>query len=237
MQFKHLSRLTSNYLSKRIIFALDMVLSLFASLMVILIVNTIISRNLFSADFFWPYIAAAFIATAVMSYVTQSYRIIIRHLVVRDIVTFGGVALGKAIAIVATLLACRFRFENVLLIVLLDFFGTFFLLVGVRIAMILVYNLYNSKVRERSERQRILVYDTSDKSLATLLRLHNSTHYRVVGFLIHGKATENLTIDRIPVYPFEEEKDFNRILERSGADAVLFSKDTDAQREENEVIK
>ena len=234
---QYVSRWTSNYLSKRIIFALDLFLSVFATLLVILVFNALVTRNLFEAGFFWPYIGTALVGTALMSYATQSYRIIIRHLVVRDIVTFSIVSLGKVITILAVLLACRFRFENVILILLLDFFGTFFLLVGVRIVMILVYNLYNSKVRERSERQRILVYDTSDKSLATLLRLHNSTHYQVVGFLIHGKATENLTIDRIPVYPFEEEKDFNRIIERSGADAVLFSKDTDAQREENEVIK
>ena len=48
MRFKHLSRLTSNYLSKRIIFTLDMVLSLFATLVVILVFNFLVSANLFA---------------------------------------------------------------------------------------------------------------------------------------------------------------------------------------------
>ena len=232
-----LNRLTGRYLSKRVIFALDIFLSLFASLIVILIINAFTTRNFFSASFIWPYLATAVLATAIMSYVTQSYRIIIRHLVVRDLVTFGGVALGKVCAILAVMMAIHFRLRTLFLIVLLDYFGTFFLLVGVRIMMILVYSLYNSKVRERTERQRVLVYDTSDKSLATLLRLHNSTHYRVVGFLIQGKSSKDLTIDRIPVYSFEDEKDFSQIVERSGAVAVLFSKDSDVRREENGVIK
>ena len=237
MRLKKLSHLTSNYLSKRIIFTLDMVLSLFSTLIVILVFNFLVSANLFAGRFFLTYVLTAIVATAVMSYATRSYRIIIRHLVVRDIVVFGAVALGKAMAITIALLIVGLDFQSFFLLPLFDFFFTFFLLVGVRIAMILVYALYTSKLREHASLQRLLIYDTSEKSLAAMMRFHSSAHYQVVGFLIHGKATHDLTIDRVPVYPFESEKEFAQIIARSGADSVLFSKDTDAQREENDVIK
>ena len=72
-----------------------MVLSLFASLFVLLVINVGTTRNLFAARFIWLYLLVALVATALMIWLTKSYQIIIRHLVVRDIVVFAGVALGK----------------------------------------------------------------------------------------------------------------------------------------------
>ena len=233
-----LFRLSNQYLSKRAIFTLDLILSMLSSLAVVLISNSIVARNLFARDFVWPYLTAALVFTVLMTVLTRSYRIIIRHLVVRDIVVFFFVSLGKAVGILAALLAVLdTRFKHVFPFVLLDFFATFFVLVGVRIAMILVYGLYNSKLRERSVRQRLMVYGTSEKSLATLLRLRHSSHYAVTGFLVRGELIRDLTIDRIPVYPFDSDKDLDYIAVRSGIDAVLFSKDTDAQKEEDGLIR
>ena len=214
-----------------------MVLSLFASLFVLLVINVGTTRNLFAARFIWLYLLVALVATALMIWLTKSYQIIIRHLVVRDIVVFAGVALGKALLVMGALLFRRYGFNFVVVVTLLDFSATFFLMVGVRIAMILVYGLYNTKLRERSVLNRVMVYGTSDKSVATLLRLRHSTHYAVTAFLVRGKITNDLKIDRIPIYPFETDEDLDYIALRKGIDAVLFAKDTDAQKEENGLIR
>ena len=214
-----------------------MVLSLFASLFVLLVINVGTTRNLFAARFIWLYLLVALVATALMIWLTKSYQIIIRHLVVRDIVVFAGVAFGKALLVMGALLFRRYGFNFVVVVTLLDFSATFFLMVGVRIAMILVYGLYNTKLRERSVLNRVMVYGTSDKSVATLLRLRHSTHYAVTAFLVRGKITNDLKIDRIPIYPFETDEDLDYIALRKGIDAVLFAKDTDAQKEENGLIR
>ena len=236
MPFLQLNRLTSQYLSKRVIFALDQFLSIFASMTIMLLFSLLVPDNLFRTRFFLIYLITAVLSAGIMSYLLRSFRIVIRHLSVRDIVTFFAVALGKGIIVTAVLIIAGFNFEDFFLVSLLDFFLTFFLLVAVRIAMIYGYDLYNSKIRERVERQRLLVFDTSEKSLATLVRLHSSPHYQVVGFLVHGEVTQDLMINRIPVYPFKTEKDLDNIFRRCGADAVLFSRDTDAQKEEDGLI-
>ena len=227
---------SERYLSKKAIFLLDMCLSLFASLVVILAADALATRSLLTWHFMSRYLLLGLSATALMSWLTRSYRIIIRHLVVRDFFVFFLVAFGKGL-VVGLALLYRYTFGIAFLLALLDFLLTFFLLVGVRIFMIQVYAIYNNKLRERSGRKRLMVYGTTDKSLATLTRLKNSSHYAVVGFLIPGKVIHDLQIDRTPVFPFETDEDLDDISGRRGFDAVLFSRDTDAQREENGLIR
>ena len=93
------SQLSKRYLSKKVIFMLDMVISFFASVSVILVLNSLANRNLLTLRFVAPYMLVALAATALMSWIMRSYQIIIRHLVVRDVVVFGVVALGKALLI------------------------------------------------------------------------------------------------------------------------------------------
>ena len=238
MRIPGLRVLRNNYLSKRIIFMLDMVLSLLSSLSLLLALNWLNPQALFSVRAFSAaYVAASLVASVAMFLVTGCYRIIIRHLAVRDIVPFAVVAGGKALLSGAALAILGWRGPEVTLLVATDFFLTFFLLLSVRIVMILVYEAYTAKARERAEQQRILVYDTSDKSLATLVRLRHSAHYKIVGFLQRGSSAESLVIDRVPVYSFETDAQLDKIVSRSDADAVLFSKDIDAQKEEDTLIK
>ena len=232
-----LSKLSGTYLSKRVIFALDLFLSVFSSLAVILVINFIVQGDLIRGRFTLIYLITALLASGFMAWLTKSYRIIIRHLAVGDLVTFFFESFGKGLLLAVVMTVAGFELSTFFLIPILDFFLTFFLLVAVRIAMILVYEFYNDRVRERAERTRILVYDTSDKSLATLVRLHSSTHYQVVGFLLRGQWTKDLKISGTPVYTFETEAELDKIVSRSGMNAVLFSRDTDAQKEEEGLIK
>ncbi|MBR1869450.1 MAG: polysaccharide biosynthesis protein, partial [Bacteroidales bacterium] len=106
-----------------------------------------------------------------------------------------------------------------------------------RIAMILVYSAVNTRIQEKYEHERILVYGTSDKSVATIVRLQNSKHYRMIGFIERSSVRSNLLLDQFTVYNFEDDKQLPKIILDNGIDAVLFSKDTDAQAEENGLIK
>ena len=238
MRLLGLRVLQNNYLSKRIILALDLVLSLVSSVSLILVLSWLNPMTLFSGRaFFIVYVGSSLAGSLLLFLLTKCYRIVIRHLVVRDVVPFALASIGKTLLITGSVLAFGWKDGELFLLTTLDFFLTFFLLLGVRVVMILVYEAYTNKAKERAEQQRILVYDTSDKSLATLVRLRHSDHYQVVGFLIRGKATDSLVIDSVPVYCFETEGQLDRIVAKSDADAVLFSKDIDAQKEEDFLIR
>ena len=185
-----LKTLGTNYLSKRVVFTLDLMLSLLSSVSLILVLSWLDPWAPFPGHTFsLVYAASSLVGSVVLLLLTKCYRIIIRHLNVRDLAPFVLASAGKAVVVTSVLLSCGWRLGDFLLLTLLDFFVTFFLMLVVRVGMILVYEVYANKVRERSEQQRILVYDTSDKSLASLVRLRHSGHYRIVGFLLRGKET------------------------------------------------
>ena len=231
-----LSALQDKYLSSKIIAALDMFLSIVASVMVILGVKELFNSSFYSIRLLTIYMTASFLASAVLLFVTKTYRIIIRHLGIKDLIPFTVVSLGKSLVILAAVSIFGRYTPWVFLLVSLDFLVTFFLFIGVRVMMIITYELVNRRMQEKYEHERILVYGTSDKSVATIVRLQNSQHYKLLGFIERSELKDNMLLDRLPVYHFQQEKQLASIILENNIDAVLFSKDTEAQSEEDGVI-
>ncbi|MBQ9185368.1 MAG: polysaccharide biosynthesis protein [Bacteroidales bacterium] len=217
--------------------ALDMSLSLVSSFLVFLATSVILGRELLDSTVMTAYLAAGFVTSAIMFILTRTYRIIIRHLGAKDIFPFFLSALVKGAMSVAVL-ALIGKYSNVVLLMgILDVCFTFVMLLGVRVAMIIGYQFINSRIKTRTDHQRILIYGTSDKSVAVIPRLQNSTHYKVMGFLERGTHTGGMLLERAPVYAFNEDKQLDKFIIGNGIDAILFAKDTDAQAEEDKLIK
>lgn len=119
---------------------------------------------------------------------------------------------------------------------LLDALVTLFLLLGLRLCMIVVYDLIKLKQTRRDNCRRVLVYGTGDKSVSLVPRLQNSPHYRVAGFLTYGKRLRNHTVAECPVYYFENAESMEYLRDRFDIDAVLFATNDDAQDEQERLI-
>jgi len=241
---KNIERLRKNYLSTKVILAMDLVLSLISTFIVLLIVSFLTTSPIYTPHFYVIILLVSFFSSLLMMLVTGTFRIIIRHLRIRDIGPFIIVSLVKALIILVVtgflsgeVLGQTFVLRTLAYIsVFGDFMLTLFLLLGTRLAMIIAYDLVSSRVRERSERLNVLVYGTSDKSLATIIRLQNSPHYRIVGFLKNSVENHKISIDGLPVKEFSDEKTFKDIISKMSVEAVLFATEHDAQSEENALI-
>lgn len=113
-----------------------------------------------------------------------------------------------------------------------DLLLSFAMLVVMRIAMIVTYNL----IRERSGKQqhnveRILIYGTGDKSVAVITRLAASPHYKVAGFLSYGNKLQDYKISESPVYNFKDLKSIEKLKENYRINDVLFAIENDVQSE------
>ena len=234
---KRFRSLKDRYLNSKIIALLDTLLSLLSSAIVIASVKGLYYAGFYSHRLFIIYMTSSLAATLVMLYAFKTYRIIIRHLGIKDLIPFGLVSIGKSAFILVSVAGFGLYSKWVLLLVTLDFLVTFFAFIGVRLMMILAYELVNRKVQEKYEHQRILVYGTSDKSVATIVRLQNSSHYKMLGFLERSPLKDDMMLDRMPVYHFQDDKQLAKIILKNSIDAVLFSKDTDAQAEEDGLIR
>ena len=221
------------------ILAMDLMLSLFASILALAAADIILGHfQIFPLG--EPRLKVSYLITAVLASVIafiamRIYRIIIRRLVVKDLISFGIAAIIKgALLLGAVLLANRWA-RSMVLIVCMDVLATFLILVAVRILMILIWEHFNRRIQEKYEYKRVLVYGTSDKSIAAQVRLQNSSHYKVIGFLDHG--AEGRTIGGLPVFSPKKGQIPGELLTENRVDALLFATDKEAQAEENGLIR
>lgn len=239
LDFIHMNIITSlknSYLRGELILAIDTVLSLVASLIAIFGVSRLVGMSIYTSRFLVLYFAVAIIGSIALFVLARTFRIIIRHLNVRDVIPFALVALGKCVFVVMALIVFGIYSNTALLISVIDFLLTLLLLLGIRVCMILVYDAINKLSQDRFNQQQILVYGTSDKSVATIKRLQHSTHYHVNGFIERSENISKYLLERLPVYRFNDDSKLNRLILDKNIDAILFARDIDAQEEADRLL-
>lgn len=229
----------NQYLDARVVFAIDFLLSVFASLVVMLTLvffsktGSGYYRGIFSL---WWMISSV-IGTVGGMLLFKSYNVVIRHTSLRDVFVYMMVLLVKMVVMGLMVgLICLFN-HSVAIALMFDLLLTLFLLIAVRLLMFFVYDLYKKRVKELNTRQRVLVFSTSDKSAAALTRLENSPHYEVVGFITRDDRSKGLRINDLPVYVCHSEKEVERVVDRLSARAILFSTEADVAKENNGIVE
>ena len=228
---------SNRHLRGRTIMALDMVISLVSSLLAIMTVTVFFENSFYSKTFLGWYMAASAFGAALMFLLFRTYRVVIRHFGVKDLVPFAASFIIRAAFVAVVLRFAGFYSNWALLVVLIDAAMALFLVIAMRVAMILGYDFLRRRNRAVRPTMRVLVYGLSDKSIATHTRLQNSSHYQIIGFLERTDQKDSMTIERLPVYRFNDDEQLAKILESCEVGGVLYSRDTDAQAEENGAIK
>lgn len=235
-ELKLISSVKNSYLRGELIFAIDILMSFAASMIALLGLVTLFKVSLFSSKYLLIYLTTSIVASVILFFVTRTFRIIIRHFSVKDIIPFVESTLGKGVVLLIVLSIAGLYSQWTLLAVVFDFLISILFLLGIRVCMILGYGLINKKQQEKYNKQQILIYGTSDKSVAIIHRLQNSTHYHVRGFLEKTERNNKYVLERLPVYSFKGEKDLDKLIDK-GIDAILFARDTDLRAEQNCLLK
>ena len=227
----------SKYLSTRVVFLLDMIMSLSASLIMLALIDLFF----YSGTFNWKLLAVWTAASVVFSFLfiwqLRTYRIIIRHMTLREMARFILVAGCKVIA-TGVVFGLIFSFAPLLYImVMADFFLTFGMFFILRIAMLFVYNMMKVRMDYRARCQNVLVYGIDIKSVSLLSRFQNSPHYNVVGFLKFGNSDVNHVISEKKVYYVSTEKEYYKVIDHLKVDALMFATEEEARLEGDRIIK
>ena len=233
----HLNKLLNRYLSTRIVFCLDMFVSLLASLVMLFLVNLITVKSLFALRPLGVWMGSAFLFSFIFIWALRTYRIIIRHMTIRALGRFVMVAFCKAM-MTGFIFGMVFTYAKVLyLMMIADFFLTsaaFFIL---RFAMLVVYDFVKDRLSERKDCQNVLIYGVGDKSVSLISRLQNSHNYKIVGFVQYGKNNVSHVISEHPVYYVASESSFANVIKDADADAILFASEEEARAEKDRFIK
>lgn len=231
----HLER----YFSSKLILCIDLAISVMASSVALIIVHLLFGDDV-SNRFALVWLGGATVFSLLMYYTLKTYRSVIRHSTLREIAKFVLATFGKEILLGLSVLAFARDIGgggNAAVLLLLDFLLTLCALVVVRVMMIVAYDLIKHSLKRRSNCSRVLIYGTGDKSVALVTRLQNSPHYEVSGFLTYGPRLKNHMLAQHCVYYFESAGNVKYLRERYDIDAVLFATESEAQSEQERLLK
>ncbi len=230
----HLDR----YVNSKLILFLDVTISFTASLITLFLVDTFLYPISDTMITQWWMLGSPVISLVIFC-LLGIHRAIIRHSTFREIgKIFVAVCLKGASLALLLLILTNFELGKKVFfsILLFDMMLTLAALVLMRVGMIVVYDMlrgYNS----RRNRMRVLVYGTSDKSVAALTRLQASPHYRVVGFLSYDAKLKGQKIAELPVYVVATDEELIYLHHRGLVDGVLFATELEAQQEQSRVVR
>lgn len=234
---KTLNQYASKCLSARVVFVLDMVMSLAASLVTLVLINLFVEKDLLGqmSSFLW--MISSFVGSFLLIWALRTYRIIIRHMSLREFARFAVLAFCKV-------LFMGFVYSVVLgtsmeLIVLMgaDFFLTFGAFFFLRVAMLIAYDIVKGNVEQHKMSQNVLIYGVGVKSVSLIARLKESSHYNIVGFLEYAKTNVSHIISELKVYYVSTEPQFDAVIRDVSADAILFASEEEARVEKDRMIK
>ena len=227
----------TKYLSTRIVFLVDMVMSVLASVGTILLVKLFVINDFLFTDQSALWLGASAVFSFSFIWLLRTYRIIIRHSTLKELGRFILVAMCKEL-MTGFVYGLVFGYNlQVLMLMIVDFFLTFALFFIVRIAMTMVYDAIRGKLDLENQCKNVLVYGVSEKSVSILSRLAHSPHYKIVGFVQFGKSSVSHIISEIKVYYVQSETNFRQVVEQLNADALLFASENDVHTESERLIR
>ena len=230
----HLDR----YVSSRLILALDLLVSVGASIITLLLASVLLGPEIFTWKAVGWWLGGAVVFSLGAFLLLQTHKSIIRHSTLRELARLSVAVVFKGVWI-AVLLASGITgptFRGVWITLLFDVLLTLSTLVVMRVAMVVFYDLLKNNRQKRLNCSRILIYGTGHKGVSLVTQLQNSHEYQVVGFLTYGKALKNHMLADLPVYYFETEENVKYLKSRKDIDAILFAHAREAREEQERLI-
>lgn len=237
ISMRSITKYVSEYLSAKLIFALDLVMAVASAVITLLVLNFLAHSPIYKGVFALWWVGGAAVFSILMMVVFKTYNVIVRHATLKDVrcyawaVFFANLLLGGLLA-----LTCVFN-HSVLFALIVNFLLTLVMALAVRFLMVDVYSYYRARVSDITNKHRILVYGTSGKAVAAISRFSSSSHYRLVGFITPESTDANLKLAGYPVLSCKDEFEFKKIVVDLSLYAVLFATDADVKSQESGIIK
>lgn len=232
-----IEKYVTQYLSFKVVFLLDFVLFAAASFLSILFLNVGTDTPMYGEFRFiliWMFVT--FLSTFISMFIFKCYRVAIRHTTLHDILKLS-VQIGVKEILSGIVIAMIFGFTNGILLTLAsEAFIAFVLLVLVRGVMLAVYDFIRNRINDKKSRKNILVYGIGDKSAAVVTRLSSSPHYKVVGFVVDEKTSNNINISDFPVYQYKSDAYLSSVISSNFVDCILFATNDDLQSQKERLL-
>ena len=236
--FRRLTKYVNKYLNTRLVFFIDMCLSVIASLLALVLINVLVPKaELITLKPVAIWLGCSVLFSFIFIWVLRAYRIIIRHTTLKDLAKFAFVAFLKVMA-TGVIFGVMFGQTTALYLVMVsDFFLTFAFFFVMRVAMFMAYDAVKGMMEHKKKCMNVLVYGVGVKSVSLIARLQDSLSYNIVGFLQFGKSSVSHIISEKKTYYVSTEEEFRDAIDSVDADAILFATEEEARLEKDRMIK
>ena len=236
--FRRLTKYVNKYLNTRLVFFIDMCLSIIASLLALVLINVLVPQaELITLKPISIWLGCSVLFSFIFIWVLRAYRIIIRHTTLRDLAKFAFVAFLKVVATGIVFGAILGQSDALYLVIVSDFFLTFAFFFVMRVAMFMAYDAVKGMMEHKKKCMNVLIYGVGVKSVSLISRLQDSSSYNIVGFLQFGKSSVTHIIAEKKTYYVNSEEEFIDAIDTVDADAILFATEEEARFEKDRMIK
>ena len=224
------------FFNSKLVLAIDLFVSLSASICTLMFVKVMLSSVGLTVPFIMTWLGLSLGFSLLYFFVFKTYRTIIRHSTLKEFAKIVLASFMKSLSVVLLMLVLPFADTYYAILAALDVCLTVVFLLTVRVVMIIAYDALREKVISSRKRVNVMVYGVDDKSVATVTRLANSSHYSVVGYLNHGRRLRGQNINGIKIFYFEKKEDIRLFHERFFVDAILFAREEDVKKEADRLM-
>ena len=235
--YQILNRYANKYMNTRIVFVFDVLMSILATFLSVLLVKILFINDIFSTSVVLIWLSISTAVSAVLIWALKTYRIIIRHMSLIEFSYFILLSLFKCVALALIFIAIYGYSIGIYVLLVSDFFLTYGAFFALRIIMLVAYDFLKGKVDEGKKSQRILVYGVGINSVSLLSRLKDSPNYHIVSFLQYGNSTVSHVISDIKASYISSEDEFKDLVSARRVEAILFATEEDVQTEKDRIIR
>lgn len=235
---RRLTKYIKQYLDTRVIYTIDLALSVISSSIVLVLIDVLDVRHSYFGTLTWIWLLLSLVSSMIAMAVFKSYKKVIRHTTIRDFVHFL-LSVFLKVVLMGAVMMVAFKWDVILIIALVsDLLLSMFLLMSVRMVMIMVYDRYMEQEREEIGSKSVLIYGVAPDSVTAIDRVNNTHKYHVVGFISHrGVKPIGWKVAGLPVHAFDNDNDLLLLIDAHKISAILFTNEEDARREGDRFIQ
>ena len=234
--------INSPYISRWSVLVIDSLVATFATVSVYLVLGffvksePVLERYMFIA-------LAALITSMVTSYIFGTYRGIMRHTTMQEVMRISLAVVVKSIILLALFIGFKNRigldFKNVNLFFaqVADALCSLSLLVALRMFLIYIYELVLASNNKTSK--RVLIYGDGSKAVALSTFLSRNLHaeFRIMGFVkMQSQITKHKLVG-LSVYTLDDFEYFSEVIESKNVNAIVFPSQNSAMEEKDGLIE
>lgn len=241
--YEKLSKIIVNtqYFSRWTVLLIDSLIASFATLCVFAVLN-FWDHTLISPDTLLFVVGFSFAVSALIFYIFGTYRGIMRHTTIQEIMRLSVAAVVKSIILLGVFAAMKnvlqmsFTMADFCIAQLCDMVLSAAMLVFMRIILIYIYQLVLTSFNKVS--RRVLIYGDDSKSVALSTYISNNLHaeYKIMGFVKLQERITKLTLQGVPVFTIDSYDYFSDVIDKKNINAIVFPSQASVLAEKDGLI-